>query len=150
MIAYILRALGSALILAALVVLAVSTARAQDAYADRWFTYADTAHDRLELRYTLSQPGAELYVRHWTKDPGDGTVTGIALGQFRVRCLPDGTAPVSVVLERVTTLDPVSRLPLEDHRVTSTPVAVDVEEPLGKIVAIVCAAHAYALRAGAR
>lgn len=129
----------------------VPVARAQDdGYADHWFTYQEDATGRLELRYTLSQPGAELYVRHWTTQRGTGVVTDLSVGQFRVHCLPDGTAPVSVLLERVTTLDPVSRLPLEDHRVTSTPVAVDVEEPLGKIVAIVCAAHAYALRVGAR
>lgn len=95
MIAYILRALGSALILAALVILAVSTARAQDAYADRWFTYADTARDRLELRYTLSQSSAELYVRHWTKDPGDGAVTGVAHASPppRDRCIQNAIGP---------------------------------------------------------
>lgn len=148
MLPHLLRSLGHALVLPALVLLLVNVARAQDPYVDRWFTYNEDAHGRLELRYTLSRGGAELYVRDSETDPGDGAVLSVAVGRFYVPCERDGTAPARVYLQRVTVLDPVTRLPVREVTADATPVPVDVRQPLGRLAALVCAAHAYAVRTG--
>ena len=146
------------LILIALIVLALLHALAPrvmasgtDRYADQWFTFQQDASWTLEMRYTLLRSGARLYVRDTETDPGSGAVRSVVIGQFRVVCTANGTAPATVALQRVTSLDPTTGLPKDDRGDPDgqgVPVAVDVSQPLGKLVAITCAAHAYAVRTG--
>ncbi len=121
-----------------------------DRYAGQWFVYGSSAEDKLEMRYVLLTDGARIYIRYWRTDPGNGDPTSLVIGQFKARCGADGVAPATVTLQRLTQYDPATQLPLSDTGLDEkgVPATVDPTKPLGRIVAIVCAAHAYALRSG--